>query len=210
MIRAFRILSGTIKQYVILFAVAVGVTALLGLVKMFAVSEFVTGFIEGFIQLFSIISVTVSGMIASVGVFGANFPSAAGYKYYHSLPLSGELFRKALFFSDIIAIVSMALYSAVGALFFGMEFALFAMGVGAFCVGLMNFFGHSRSPFTKMIPFVVAGGFGGGFFVGLSEKDEFSFSPLLIAMLVTAAVAVCVSGIAFAVLRAKKAWEREG
>lgn len=210
MIRAFRILSGTIKQYVVLYVAAVGVTVVLGLVKMFAVNEFVTGFIEGFIPLFSIISVTVSCMIASAGVFIANTVSGAGYKYYHSLPRSGELFRKALIFSDIIAVVSMALYSAVGAMLFGMEFALFAMGAGAFCIGLMNFFGHSRSPFSKIFPFVFAGGFAGGFGSGLLEKDVLEMTPLLIAILETAAAAVCVSGIAFAVLRAKKAWEREG
>lgn len=210
MIRAFRILSGTIKQYVVLYAAAVGVTVVLGLVKMFAVSEFVTDFIEGFVPLFSIISVTLSCMLASVGVFIANTVSSAGYKYYHSLPRSGELFRKALIFSDIVAVASMALYGAVGALFFGMNFALFAMGAGAFCIGLLNFFGHSKSPFSKIVPFVFAGGFADGFGSRLLENGELEMTPLLIAILETAAAAVCVSGIAFAVLRAKKAWEREG
>lgn len=207
--KSFRVMAGTIKQYVIMFIVAVGVTALFGLVRKFAVNEFVTGFIDGFVPLFSIIAVTVSCMVASVGVFGANFPSAAGYKYYHSLPNSCELFRRALIFSDILAIESLVMYAAVVAAFFGLEFMLFTMSVGAFCIGLMNFFGHGRSPFTKIIPFVVAGGLVGGFYTGVMEEGELSFSPLLIAILVSVAAALCVSGIAFAVLRAQKAWERE-
>lgn len=210
MIRTFRILSGTIKQYVVPFAVAVGVTVVLGLVKAFAANESVTDFIDGFVPLFSIVAVTVSCMIPPMGVFNANSTLAPGYKYYHSLPNAYELFRKALIFSNIVAIASMALYSAVGALFFSMNFALFTIGAGAFCIGLLNFFGHGKSPFAKLMPFFVAGGFAGGFATGGSEGNGFKLTPLFIAILLSAAAAVCVSGIVFAVLRAKKAWEREG
>lgn len=210
MIRAFRILSGTIKQYVILFAISVGVTVALGIVRMFVANEIVTGFIDGFIPFFATISVTVSCMIGSMGVFGANSPLTPGYKYYHSLPNAYELFRKALIFSDILAIALLVVYSAVVAALFGWTQVFFALGAGAFCIGLLNFFGHSKSPFAKMMPFVVAGGFAGGFATGISEENGFELPPLAIAIIVTAAVAVCISGIAFAVFRAKKAWEREG
>lgn len=208
--KSFRVLSGTIKQYVILFAVSVGVTAALGIVRIFATKDFVVGFIDGFIPFFATVSVTTSCMIGSMGVFGANSPLAPGYKYYHSLPNSYELFRRALIFSDILAIVWLILYSAVTAAFFGWEQVLFTLGAGAFCIGLLNFFGHSKSPFAKMMPFVVAGGFAGGFATGVSEKNGSELPSMLIPIIMSAAVAVCVSGIAFAVFRAKKAWEREG
>lgn len=208
--KSFRVMAGTIKQYVILFATAVGVTAALGIVRMLAPKEIVVGFIDGFVPFFATISVTVSCMIGSMGVFNANNPLAVGYKYYHSLPNAYELFRKALIFSDIFAIALLVLYSAVVVALFGWMQVFFALGAGAFCIGLLNFFGHGRSPFAKMMPFVVAGGFAGGFATGISEENGFELTPLFIKIILPVAAVIFVSGIAFAVLRAKKAWEREG
>ncbi len=209
-LKAFRIFSGTVKQNVILFAAALSVTAAFGVVGRFTVKDFVTGFIEGFVPLFTVVVVMMSGLSLILVVFNANEPSAVGYKYYRSLPRAAETFRRALIFADIVTIAQIAVFGAVEAFFFGYRLMIFTVSIGAFVVGLINFLGLCRSPYVKLIPFFFAGGFAGGFGTALiTEEGELKLSPLAAAIIVTAAVSVCAAGVAFALFNSKRAWEKE-
>lgn len=209
-LKAFRILTGTVRQNVILFVAALSVTAAFGVVGRFAVSDFVTGFIEGFVPLFTVVVVMMSGLSLTLAVFNANTPSAVGYKYYRSLPRAAETFRKALIFANIVAVAQIAVFGAAEALLFGYKLMIFTVSIGAFVVGLINFLGLCRSPSVRLIPFFFAGGFAGGFGTALITDDGgLKLSPLAAAIVVTAAVSVCAAGIAFALFNSKRAWEKE-
>lgn len=209
-LKAFRILTGTVRQNVILFAAALSVTAAFGVAKRLAVSDFVTGFIEGFVPLFTVVAVMMSSLSLILVIFNANEPSAVGYKYYRSLPRAAETFRKALIFADIFAVAQIAVFGAAEAFLFGHKLMIFTVSIGAFIVGLLNFLGFCGSSYVRLIPFVFAGGLAGGFGTALITDDgELKLSPLAAAIVVTAAVAVCAAGIAFALFNSKRAWEKE-
>lgn len=210
MIRSFRILVGTVKQYVKMFSVLIGGMAVIGVIDKLVKYEWLSGIISGFVPVFSAITLPTFTLVTLIGVFNTNSPETIGYKYYHSLPNSAEHFRNSVIFTNVLAVVILAAFMAVVALFFNAETAMCAAAITLFTTGIMNFMGYTKLLWLKLIPLGLAGGFAGGFGMGFSAASEITIEPSFYVVMLGVSAAVFAAGVVFAVVKAKSAWESEG
>lgn len=208
MIRSFRILAGTVKQYVIIFSALIGGIAAAGAVNKLVRVDWLNGFLNNAVRLIASMAMAVFLIVVLLGVYNMNSPEATGYKYYHSLPNSAELFKDAVIFANVGAVVITAACAVLLAVFFEVGNALFAAAVSLFGVGIMNFLGHLKSLFAKMLSLVLVG-CTGGFSMGFADGAEIEVSLWVYAVIAAVSAAVYIAGTVFAAVRAKTVWERE-
>lgn len=210
MIRSFRIMAGTVKAYLIMFAGLIGGIVVIGVVDRLAKSEWLSGFINGAVPVISAITLPTFVAVTVIGVFNTNSPDVAGYKYYHALPNSAEHFRSSILFANLSGVVMTAAFMAVVALFFKAETAVCAAAVTLLTTGILNFMGFTNSLWTRMIPLGIAGGMGGAFCMGFVDGAEYTIALSVFAVMAAVSAAVFAAGVVFAVVKAKSAWESEG
>lgn len=137
-------------------------------------------------------------------IFNTNIKSAAGYRFFHSLPNSAAMFRNAVITANVFLIAYSVVFTLVESLLFR-EFAAMFAAFALFILGWINLFGNISNLMASVIPIFVIG-FAYGFLDGFFE-DEGKPAEVYLAVFAAAAV-FCVFGVLYSVLRAKKRWER--
>lgn len=207
-VRSFRIMVGTVKQLVVMYAVLLAGTLVLGVVYKFAGSSDLGLALSTAVPFVSVLYSAVIVLVTASAVFNMNYPAAIGYKYYHSLPASAELFQNSVILMNVFSFVMIEAYLIILAVFFGAWSMLLAAGSTLLAMGLMNFLGYAKSPYVRMLPFIIAGSLTGAFMTGLAVGDAPELGGFAIAVIEAICVVIFAAGMMYAILRAKSAWER--
>ncbi len=211
MIKSFRIFVGknftkrTFISSAVLFAAAVS----LGLLKnvnvngLAPVRDFIAGWVPGFCGI--IFPVTATVYMSQI--YNANMrDQPGGYKYFHAIPNSDSHFQRAIIFGNLLSLILISPAYAALVILFPSDMMLVLAAFALLTVGVMNFFGHVRSIYGRIIPLMVMSGGIGTFWAIGQDLNEISF-PVYIFLGIAAVV--YIASFIFTAAMAKSAWNRE-
>lgn len=222
---SYRIFHGknSLKEYGALTAANMAVLAAAGALVLVSESgalnglaegavPFICGFITGLVPFVCGVMVMAVGFGLVCGVSNGNLPSNPGYRFFHSLAGGAGHYRRALLFSNMLSLVSTALYAAVGGALFQHYIIVVMTSAAVFMMGFLNLTSHMRSPWIRIIGFCVIG-FIYGFYGGVSGKreDGLPILPADVTVIVCAVIAAFyIISVIVSQARAETLWSREG
>ncbi len=213
MIRSYRIFTEEkqFKKNIIVFAVLLVLTAAFGIInKCFDFGGF-NRFITGFFPIFIVCMLPSLSITTLAIVYNANSPDQPnGYKYLHSIPNSARHFQNAVIFGNIFSLIVVLSDCAVLAVFFGDALQMATLML--FGLGFLNFTAYIKNVIFRILPLVIVGSIV-GFYVGVSQDvaedgEHADFTGFFTIAAIVAAV-IYIAGTAYAVLHAKRAWNKE-
>jgi len=201
----------SIEEYSAVTAVDIVLLAVAGIVVQISQHEWLQGFLTGLMPfLCGVVAMCIGFAIPNL-VFMGNMRANPGYRFFHSLADGAGHFRRALMFSNMLSLVPIALYAAVGGALFR-HFIVVVMTVAAFAMlGLTNLTGHIRSPWIRIGSFCVIG-FAYGFYSGFAgdEGEGLAELPFNVTVIVCAAtLAFYIVSLIIVSMRAEKLWNKE-
>ena len=194
------------------FSVGMASTAVMlagGLIKGFVENKsFLNGLIDGFCISFCGIMNIVGAEMLIFGAFGAVRRVHPGYKYFHSISDGFSHFKRTLILANVMGIIFILLYAAVGLIFFK-DIVMLAMILAAFLViGWCDLVGSSKHQWLAVMGFLMVGLIF-GFVSGLLDEDVSEMSPSVSAAVICAGAVFYIICLIFGLSRAKKRWARE-
>lgn len=207
MIRSYTIFigKGFVKRFM-LFAAAV----FFALICLGITSKYTSlNFINGLVPSLCMILFPAASVVSMAQIYNANLPDqTGGYKYFHSIKNSERHFRNAIIFGNLFTLMLTVPTCGIMMLFFPYGRILFLVAFSLISVGVMNFCGHLRSVYARIVPLAMLGG-GVGVFFAISEDMEAENAGAVPIIFTAAALAVYVAGTVFSVARARSVWRRE-
>lgn len=211
MIKSFRIFVGknfgkrTFISSAILFAAAVccGLLKNVNVTALAPLRDFASGFVPGFCGI--IFPVTAISSMSQI--YNANLrDQPGGYKFFHSIPNSDSHFQRAIIFGNLLSLILIAPTAAALIILFPSDMMLMLTAFSVLTVGIMNFFGHVRSIYSRLIPLMIMSGGVGAFWAAVRDSGDISF-PVHIYWAIAALV--YIASFIFTAAIAKSAWNRE-
>ncbi len=201
----------SIEEYSAVTAVDIVLLAAAGIVVRVSPNEWLQGFLTGLMPfLCGVVAMCISFAIPNI-VFMGNMRTNPGYRFFHSLADGAGHFRRSLIFSNMLSLVPIALYAAVGGMLFR-HYIIVVMTVDAFAMlGFTNLTGHIRSPWVRIGSFCVIG-FAYGFYSGIAgdEGEGFVELPFNVTVIVCAVtLAFYIVSLIVVSMRAEKLWNKE-
>lgn len=206
--KAFKILTGGVFIWkLILFNIGVTVgLAAVGIVLWLPIPEGVARFLSYYMATLCAICVPAFCVGMLMSVYNCNF-TVNGGRYFRSLPNSAKIFRGAILFGNIISLCSVAVTFGVLTLEVGVTQGLSLLIIAFLGLGVMNFFGHSKSVISRIVVLMVIGmcaGFYTSFLEGNRDPDTGIMSIIAAAFLAVYIVSLVVS-----LGRAAVVWNKE-
>lgn len=196
----------------ILTVIMAVVMILTGVIIRISNNDYFNGFVSGLVPFIcSVLAMTV-GYAMINNVFNGNMRMDPGYRFFHSLPDGTEHFRRALIASNVLAIISMAVYAVLGVILFEGFFTIMLVAAGFMTLGLTNLTGHMKNPWIRLVTFCVIG-FGYGFYAGFTGDEEEGIAelpPNVTAIICAAVLAFYLISAVVVAMRAEKLWNKEG
>ncbi len=213
MISSYRLFTEKrqIKKNITVFAVLLVLTAAFGIINKSFDFGWFNLFISSFLPIFIMCMLPSLSIVTLSMVYNANCSDQPnGYKYLHSIPNSTRHFQNAVVFGNIFSLGVVLSDCAVLAAFF--DDALQMAALVLFGLGFLNFTAYVKNVIFRILPLAVVGGIV-GFYVGVSQDvaedgENADFTVFFTIAAIVAAV-IYIAGTAYAVLNAKRAWNKE-
>lgn len=206
--KAFKILTGGafIWKLMLFNVVVTVVLAAVGVALRLPITEGVARFLSYNMATLCAICVPAFCVGMLMSVYNCNSAMNGG-RYFRSLPNSAKTYCGAILFGNIISLCSVAVTFGVLTLEVGVTQGMSLLIIAFLGLGVMNFFGHSKSVISRIVVLAVIGmcaGFSTSFLEENSDPDIGIMSIVAAAFL-----AVYIISLTVSLGRAAAAWNKE-
>lgn len=206
--KAFEILTGSALKWRFALVVA-GVEVILaavGVALRLHIPEGAARFLSYDMATLCAICVPAFCVGMLMGVYNCNF-TVNGGRYFRSLPNSAKIFRGAILFGNIISLCSVTVTFGLLTLEVGIVQGIVLLITAFLGLGIMNFFGHSKSVISRFAVLAVIG-MCAGFSTGYLEEDVYPDIGIL-SIIAAAFLVVYIISLTISLGRAAAAWNKE-
>lgn len=207
MIRAYRIFNvkKQIQRYAAFELAIAAIAVAAWYVKGKVTSRLVFDMIDVVAPLIVAALFSVVPILMLTGVYNTNFrDKLGGYKYFHSLGGSAQLFRSAILFVNVVAFVLVMCFTWILWRLFDHQVVRYTVCFELLAIGTVNFFGFSRFLLARVAPYIMLVISVGACRVALMFHDS-HFGEAVFGV---AAAGLYSLGLVHAFARAQSAWER--